>query len=342
MGNFILSTILIFNTLFNILKTMQDTDLKVLEILKSNFNKFVSGEKISRSVGISRVGVYKIINKLISEGCNIKRNKKLGYKLTELPFSPYELLKQKFNIPKQVFFYKKTTSTMEVAKQLILENPNLDNFLVISEIQTSGKGRIQRKWFSPQGGLYFSVVIKPKISPQEIFLLNYIFSLSVVEVLNQHYSIEATTKWPNDIIVENKKICGILIESDIEIDKVNWCIIGTGININIEKNFFSKHYLEATSVCEILKRKIDLTEFLILLFEKINNWYNTFNNKNYDKIISEWKKFSSTIGKKVKIITFNQTIKATAIDISPKTGSLLIKTSHGIKEIHSGDCIHLR
>jgi BirA family biotin operon repressor/biotin-[acetyl-CoA-carboxylase] ligase len=231
---------------------------------------------------------------------------------------------------------------MEVAKKMISENPNLDNFMVISETQTIGKGRIQRKWFSPPGGIYFSLLIKPKISPQEVFLLNYLFSLSVVEVFKQHYSVEATTKWPNDVIVKNKKICGILIESDIEIDKVNWCIVGVGININIEKNFFVKHNLKATSLSEIIKRKVDLTEFLILLFEKINKWFDVFNKKTYNKLISEWKKNSSTIGKKVKVITFNETIKSIALDISPTTGALIIKTPTGTQEILSGDCFHLR
>lgn len=118
--------------------------------------------------------MYKIINKFIKEGHKIKKNKKLGYKLVELPFLPQEL-KQNFEIPKQVVFYKETTSTMDVAKQFVQQNNDFDKILVIAEKQTKGKGRIQRQGFSPKGGLWFSLIFTPDISPKEIFILNFLF-----------------------------------------------------------------------------------------------------------------------------------------------------------------------
>jgi len=322
---------------------MKNKTLKVLEVLKTNFRQFISGEKIAKILGISRVGVHKIINKLVKEGYKIEKNKKLGYKLVEIPFSPYEVLKQNFEIPKQVVFYKSTTSTMDVAKQIVQQNTDFDKVLIIAEEQTKGKGRIQRQWFSPKGGLWFSLILTPKISPKEIFILNFLFSLSVANVLREKYSIKnATTKWPNDVVVDNKKICGILIESDTEIDQVNWCIVGVGVNINIDKKFFEKHKLQATSVSILLNKNVNLTEFLIELFKEINKWYKVFVDKKYNKIVEEWKKISSTIGNTVRVITLNETVTGKAINISPQTGALILKTSSGIKEILCGDCVHLR
>jgi len=321
---------------------MKNNTLKIIEILKTNFGHFISGGEIAKIVGISRVGVYKIINKFIKEGHKIKKNKKLGYKLVELPFLPQELLKQNFEIPKQVVFYKETTSTMDVAKQFVQQNNDFDKILVIAEKQTKGKGRIQRQWFSPKGGLWFSLIFTPDISPKEIFILNFLFSLSVANLLRERYSINATTKWPNDVVVGDKKICGILIEADTEIDKVNWCIVGVGVNLNINNEFFERHKLQATSVSVLLGKNVDLTKFLIELFEEINKRYKVFVEKKYKKIIEEWKKISSTIGKVVKVITLNETICGKAVDVSSQTGALVIKTSSGKKEILSGDCIHLR
>ena len=321
---------------------MKDNFLKILEILKVNFNNFVSGEKIAKIIGISRVGVYKIIKKLVKMGYKIKSSKKLGYKIVEYPFLPQELLKQNFDIPKQIVFLKSTTSTMDVAKKIIQQNLDYDKLLVIAEKQTKGKGRLQRQWFSPKGGLWFSLVLSPNISPKEIFLLNFLFSLSVANVLHNNYLIHANTKWPNDVVVGNKKICGVLVEADIEIDKVNWCIVGVGINVNINKEFFRKYKLQATSVSELIGYDVDLTKFLIELFKEINLLYKSFAIKKYEDIIEQWKKLSSTIGRKVKIITVNETIKGKAIDVSSQTGALILKTSSGIKEILCGDCIHLR
>lgn len=320
---------------------MTEKSFKVLKILKENFGNFVSGEKIAKMLGISRVAVYKIIKKLISEGYRIKKVKNLGYKLLNLPFLPQDLLNENLKIVKQVYFYKKTTSTMDVAKELVSQNSNIENVLVIAEIQTKGKGRLQRKWFSPKGGLWFSLILKPTVPPDKIFILNYVFSLAVVNTLKK-YSVVAKTKWPNDVVVDNKKICGILIEADTEIDRINWCIVGVGINVNIEARFFLKYRLTATSVFEQVGEKVDLTEFVKLLFKEIEVLYESFVKLNYEKIIKDWCIHSATIGREVKVETLTEIIKGKAVGISPQTGALLVKTPSGVKQVLSGDCIHLR
>lgn len=321
---------------------MQNHILAVVSILKDSKGKFVSGEKISKKLSISRVGVYKIIKKLIVDGYKIERHKKLGYKLVEIPFSPEDLLKKSSFLAK-IIFLKSTSSTMDVAKEFIEEEKNYDKVLIIAQQQHSGKGRLERKWFSPKGGIYFSLILKPNVLPYEIFMLNYVFSLSVVETAKELYNIEVFTKWPNDVVSkDNKKLCGILLEVDSEIDKVNYCIVGVGINVNIDGKFFKKHSLFATSFYELTGQKLDLTEFMITLFKYIEKNYKLFEQKKFKQLSEFWISHSSTIGKEVEVQTLTQTIKGKAIDINSQTGALLIKTSFGVKEILSGDCIHLR
>lgn len=320
---------------------MKDRTLEVLNVLKKNFGNFVSGQEIGKILGISRVAVYKIIKKLISEGYRIKKVKNLGYKLLNLPFSPQDLLNENLKVVRQIYFYKSTTSTMDVAKELVSKNSNIENVLVIAETQTKGRGRLQREWFSPKGGLWFSLILKPKVSPDKIFFLNYVFSLAVVKTLKR-YEINAKTKWPNDVVVDDKKICGILIETDTELDKVNWCIIGVGINVNIDSKFFLQNKLDATSVFEQTGKKVDLTEFNRILFKEIDILYDEFIKLNYDRILKDWCLNSVTFGRRVKILTLTDIIVGKAVGISPQTGALIVETPQGIKHILSGDCIHLR
>ncbi|MFN3550307.1 MAG: biotin--[acetyl-CoA-carboxylase] ligase [Endomicrobiia bacterium] len=320
---------------------MKNKTLKVLEVLKQNFGSFVSGENIAKLLKISRAGVYKIVNKLNKEGYHIIKNKKLGYKLINKKFAPEEVLKQNFRLIKKIYYYKTTDSTMNVAKE-ILTQQQIDKVLIIAEKQTEGKGRIQRRWFSPKGGIYFSLILKPQISPNKIFILNYLFSVAIAEVLRKKYFVNATTKWPNDVVVNDKKICGILIEADTEIDNVNWCIVGVGVNVNIKKEFFLNHDLNATSILAETKINYDLTKFLIDLLYEIDKWYQMFLKKNYSDIIKRWVEISSTVGKQVEVITFNERIQGKAVKILQETGALVVKTKSGFREILSGDCIHLR
>ncbi|MCX7715793.1 MAG: biotin--[acetyl-CoA-carboxylase] ligase [Endomicrobia bacterium] len=321
---------------------MKNTHLGVISILRENFGNYVSGEKIAKFLNISRVAVYKIIKKLLSEGYKIKSTKNLGYKLLNIPFLPQELLKENFKIVKQVYFYKTISSTMDIAKEIVNKNKDIENVLVIAEKQTKGKGRIKRRWFSPKGGVWFSLILKPNITPDKVFLLNYVFSLSVVNILKK-YSIDAKTKWPNDVVVDDKKICGILIEADTELDRLNWCIVGVGINVNIKSQFFLKHNLQATSMYELLGKKVDLNEFLKNLFHELEIQYNKFVEGKIQEIISLWSLFCSTLGRKVKVITINEEIEGKVLKIHPETGALIVKTQSGeIKKILSGDCLHLR
>ena len=210
----------------------------------------------------------------------------------------------------KIYRYYEVTSTQEIAKKLIDEGKN--NFAVIADYQKEGRGRLERKWISPPGGLYMSVVIK---KDDRAFMRA---GVAVVKAL-KHAGIEANLKWPNDVLVRNKKIAGILVENY----KGN-SIVGVGINIS------HAPLKEATCIeCEGGSINRDKLAKLIIKGLKKKKFY------------EEYKQMCSTIGKDVKIIALNEVIEGRTIDVD-SIGRIVVETKNGINKVAAGDCIHLR
>ena len=212
-------------------------------------------------------------------------------------------------------------------------------FKIIAKKQKTGRGRFDRSWESPVGGIYLSLILKPEISVEKSSILPLAASLSVLKTIKK-YNLNPKIKWPNDVRILNKKIAGILLESQITENKFDYIIIGFGINLNI--NQFSKNIKKnSTSLSIELKRKINYIEFLTNLFSNIDLYFQSFDSKKIQKIITEWKKNTDTIGKKVKIQTIKNEIIGIAQDID-EYGYLEIKDENNfIHKITNGDCIHL-
>lgn len=151
---------------------------------------------------------------------------------------------------------------MDIAKKLA-EKGEPEGSIVITERQVSGRGRFRRKWSSPVGGIYFSLILRPEILPQEVGKINIIAAVSLAETLRELYALPAKIKWPNDVLVREKKISGILTEAGIEGEKLKWVILGIGINVNNPQKKFSYRYLyPATSIKEELKKKFLVRNYL--------------------------------------------------------------------------------
>ncbi len=210
----------------------------------------------------------------------------------------------------KIYRYSEVASTQEVAKKLIGEGKN--NFAVIADCQKEGRGRLEREWISPPGGLYMSVVIK---KDERAFMKA---GVAVVKAL-KHAGIEAKLKWPNDVLVRDKKIAGILVENY----GMN-SIVGVGINISIAP------LKEATCIkCE--GGSISRDKLAKLIIKEIKK----------KKFYEDYRQMCSTIGRDVKIIALNDVIKGKAIDVD-SIGRIVVETESGIKKIAAGDCIHLR
>ena len=305
---------------------------------------YISGEEISKDLGISRAAVWKRIQELREFGYDITAVPHLGYKFLSSPdrLFPWEIqyhLKNKF-IAKDIHYYPSLPSTMEKAMELALEG-TAEGTLVIAEGQTKGKGRMGRAWFSPKyKGIYFSLVIRPKISPQQAPLLTLISALAVCQSLKR-FGFEAQIKWPNDILLNNHKIAGILTELNAEMDMVYAVIIGVGINVNNKKESLPS---AATSLSEVKSgefKRLDLLQSVLRCFEKE---YNQFQKHGVDQALDKCRTFSATLGQRVKLNTSGQKpeVYGEALDID-RNGGLLIRQDSGIIErVMAGDIIHCK
>lgn len=309
----------------------KSTKLKILDILKTH--EFISGEEIAKAIGISRTAVWKHIQDLKKKGYQIETTAK-GYKL----INDLDLLNEEelADLPYKVYYFKEISSTMDAAKEIAEKGKEA---LIIAEIQTKGRGRLDRVWHSPKGGIWISLVVKPALSLKEAFLLTYIASLATALAIEKVTGIKVYLKWPNDIIYkldnQEKKLAGILLEIKAEIDRIKHAIIGIGINVN---NEISSLEPQAISLKEILRKEIKRKE---IIFELIKI-FNSFLKRKPEEILGIWKDKSLTLGRKVKILHPEGEKTGIALNIS-SDGALILKTEdNNIIKIYSGDCIHLK
>lgn len=300
--------------------------VELLKILREE--KEVSGEELAQKLGISRTAVWKHIKTLIKKGYSIEVSKK-GYKFVEkvIPLSEEEFSE----LPFKVYCFKKIGSTMDVARKLAEKG---EEAVILAEVQTSGRGRLNRTWFSPPGGIWMSLVLKPSLDLKSSYILTYIASLATALSIEENTKIKVKLKWPNDVLYEEKKLAGILLEIQAELDKVKYAILGIGINAN---NFISSLEKGAISLREILNKEVNRKEIILSLIQHLKSLLNL----NREKVISMWKERSSTLNQEVKVITLGREITGKALDID-EDGALILQTKDEIQKIYSGDCIHLR
>ena len=213
---------------------------RILEILRAGGQEPVSGEELSRQLDVSRTAVWKHIQALKVEGYDIESVPKKGYVLKSAPdrLKPAEIithLKTKW-LGHSIHYCESVDSTNNVAKRLAEEGCD-NGLVVVSEEQRGGKGRLSRGWFSPFAcGDWFSVVLKPPFLPQEASKCTLMAAVAVVKAVYKYSGVNAAIKWPNDILLNGRKLVGILTEMSAEFGKINYNDIGTGINLNVQKN----------------------------------------------------------------------------------------------------------
>lgn len=302
---------------------------QILKILK-NKEGIVSGQVLSDKLGISRVSIWKHIQKLQALGYDIITTAK-GYRLDNSPDVPYP-----WEFPgreSKIVYYPELPSTMDAAKDLARKDcPHFTT--VIAGRQISGRGRLQREWFSEKGGLYFTMVLRPDIPPVLSFRVSFLASLTLAGLLHEAFGIDARVKWPNDILVDERKISGMLSELEAEADRVAFINIGVGINVN---NDPSTIVPEATSLKRVLGREVSKKDLLSRYLEAFERRMQT---TAFDGIIEEWKQYTMTLNRDVRVVTTHEVLEGRAVDVDD-TGALILKCADGsLKKILYGDCFH--
>jgi BirA family biotin operon repressor/biotin-[acetyl-CoA-carboxylase] ligase len=303
----------------------------ILEKLYREKGRTLSGVSLSELTGISRVAIWKHIHALKQDGFLIESSPK-GYFLTD---PDNLLLPVCFDPPlsERIHYFPRVTTTMDTARELARQGvPHAS--CVVAEHQTKARGRLNRKWESDPGGLWITLILTPDTPPALAYLYNFAASLSLSLTLETLFKLDVRVKWPNDLLLEGKKLAGLLSEIETRADMIRFLLVGIGINVN---NDPSSSAFEAISIGQALGRPVSrkkiLAQFLQCFFDRIQD----LNARN---IMGAWKQRTSTIGTRVRVETRNQTIQGLAQDVDD-AGTLWVKDSKGQDHpIIYGDCFH--
>lgn len=314
-------------------------DEKLIELLKST-DDYISGEEISKEFGLTRASVWKHIKALKEIGYKIEGVSRKGYKLISCPdlIVPNEIssyLNTKF-IGREIFYFPEISSTNDYGKTL--EGKAKNGALIVSEMQVGGKGRLGRVWKSPKGGIWFSLYLTPNIEPMKASKITQVAAAALVNVLLE-LNINAKIKWPNDVYINNKKVTGILTEMKCEMERINYLIVGIGINANIESSDFNEDVKDtATSILIETGKKINRTELLgrfLNSFEKL--YVEVVDNNNYSNVVNICRTHSLLINKQVYWIVGSKVNPVTCLDINDE-GELVVRTEDGnVTNVISGE-----
>ncbi|MBA7498817.1 Bifunctional ligase/repressor BirA [subsurface metagenome] len=316
----------------------------ILKFLREK--EYVSGEVLAKKLGISRVAVWKQIQKLKDMGYKIISDQNLGYCLISRPdlLLPQEIQRGLSTnyIGKEIYYFPELKSTNIIAKEKALhrEEGINEGTLIIAERQSAGKGRLGRKWFSPAGGIWLSIILYPQLSPSYISRITLMTAVAAVKAIKICTQIESQIKWPNDILINEKKVCGILTEMSAELDIINWVVVGIGINANIDHREFPEDIQENTiSLKEILGKEVLRVKLAQVFLQEFEKYYEILKRREFSSVLKEWKLYSHTLGKKIRVDMGERIITGEAMDINEE-GALVLKKGDGeLVEIISGTII---
>jgi BirA family biotin operon repressor/biotin-[acetyl-CoA-carboxylase] ligase len=313
----------------------------ILKFLREK--EYVSGEVLANKLSISRVAIWKQIQKLKDIGYKIISDQNLGYCLVSRPdiLLPQEIQRglSTSYIGKEIYYFPELKSTNIIAKEKALHGAEGINegTLIIAERQSAGKGRLGREWFSPAGGIWFSIILYPQLSPSYISRITLMTAVAAVKAIKICTQIKSQIKWPNDILINEKKVCGILTEMSAELDIINWVVVGIGINVNIKQQEFPEDIREkTTSLKEVLGKKVLRVKLVRVFLQEFEKYYEILKRREFSFILKEWKLYSHTLGKKIRVDMGERIISGEAVDINEE-GVLILKKEDGeLIEIISG------
>lgn len=302
---------------------------KIFKLLSEN-DGVLSGETISKELGISRVSVWKHIQGLVDSSIPVSASAK-GYELTpdEDSLNPLG-----FGLRRDLIHYHhEIPSTMDEAVTLA-RNGCPDFTVVVAERQTKGRGRMARVWVSDDGGLYFTIVVRPELPIDLAHLVNLAAAVEINNLLRSSYGMDAWLKWPNDILVDGRKICGCLSQMEIEGGLIGFLSIGIGLNVNNNPSLVESN---AVSMKEIIGRVVPRKQILMDFIDRFEDRISSIDPAG---LIEDWKKHNNTIGKKVSVVTSKKTYEGTAVDIDDQ-GGLVIDYDDGLRDtVIYGDCFY--
>ena len=317
-------------------------DAKILSALR-NAESGVSGADLCRQLGISRTAVWARIEALRERDYDIAANPHTGYRLLS---SPDRLLAADLSarlgmtrvIGRDIRVLRQTTSTNDVIEQMARDGEP-EGLVVFAESQTHGRGRLGRRWSSPSGkGLWFSILLRPRLRPLETTQLTAATATAISRAIENETGLKPEIKWPNDIMLNGKKIAGILTELHAELDQIRHVILGIGIDAQQSPSDFPIDLrAQATSLKISLGRPVDRPALATTLLRELDRDYTRIIHGQFNELAEEWESRCDTLGRHVAISTGTKTMRGRAETLDPN-GALLLRTDHGrLEPITGGD-----
>jgi BirA family transcriptional regulator, biotin operon repressor / biotin---[acetyl-CoA-carboxylase] ligase len=319
---------------------------KLMHAFTKADGEFLSGQALADIAGCSRTAVWKHIEDLRKEGFEFEAVKKRGYRIVKVPdrVSGEEInpgLKTR-SIGKVIKYIESVPSTQKIAHTLAQEGAE-EGTTVIAEEQTEGRGRLLRSWYSPKGtGIWMSIILRPQLPPQRAPQFTLIAAVAVVQAIEEVCGLSPEIKWPNDILLNGRKVTGILTELQAEADKINSIIIGIGMNVNQSAADFPEELKSLASSLALEKEeKISRVKLIQKVMEKLELYYNLYMEKGFTPLKLLWESYAISIGRQITARTITGSIHGKALGINDD-GVLMIEDGEGtIHEVYSAD-IELR
>jgi len=319
--------------------------LKILSFLKAHELEFLSGQDMSDILKISRVAIWKDIKKIRSLGYKIESKQNLGYRLLDssellLPWEVTQNLNTEF-LGKRVYYFDTIDTTQNFAIK-IASNGDENGTIIISKKQTGGRGRMKRKWKSPTGGIWMSIIIHPKFDISYTTLVPVATSLALCIAIEKILKIKPELKWPNDVTLKGKKVAGILVDTSIVSNEIENMVLGIGINFKIKPNEIANTIKKTPNfygVATLTKKNEKALPLIHQFLYELENILQLISSGHIKKITSEWTKRSSTIGRNVSIVTNDGKLNGKAVKMD-SDGALIIYRGKNSKRILVGDLTH--
>jgi len=318
-------------------------DAKILNALRAADDGAVSGADLAQQLGVSRAAVWARIEDLRSLGYEIEASPHRGYRLLSAPDVLHaddlaSRLGRTKVIGREIHVFEQTTSTMDVVEKFARDGLK-EGVVVFAESQTKGRGRLGRKWISPERkGLWFSILLRPNLRPQETTQLTVASATALRRALEMGTSLKAEIKWPNDLLIGGKKVVGILTELSAELDQVKYVILGIGVDVNLNASEFPSELRKiATSLKIELGKSVSRAELAVTILRELDRDYARIMSGHFSEVGDEWEEHCSTIGRDVVIRTGEREIRGHAESLGEE-GALLVRTDHGhLERITGGD-----
>jgi BirA family biotin operon repressor/biotin-[acetyl-CoA-carboxylase] ligase len=318
-------------------------DTQILQALRTAGSGGVSGADLSVKLGISRAAVWARIEDLRALGYEIVASPHAGYRLVNVPDLLYAddlkwRLPKDQKIGRDIRVFEQTTSTNDVIEKLARDGVR-EGAVVFAESQTHGRGRLGRQWSSPaKKGLWFSVLLRPSLRPQAATQLTVASAVALRNAIEQQTGLKAEIKWPNDILISNRKVAGILTELSAELDCIKYVLVGIGVDANLDpEDFPSEIRSQATSLKAELGRAVPRADLAVAILRELDREYCRVLEGEFTSLANEWEQHCTTIGQRVVIRLGDRKVSGRAESLG-EDGALLLRTDHGhLERIVGGD-----